>query len=153
VLVANRGIRGTAAHREVIAAHRDPSAVNAAATTHEVRGPELDQLVTVVFRHSGNRAVFVERTFVEQPINTLADGQLAAIVLALDILGAAQLLGQLLAAANFIELRLPGHIRLPPQFSDPSAFALSLSGRGPNETPVAGAPGWPAIQQATLRSR
>jgi CO/xanthine dehydrogenase Mo-binding subunit len=62
---------------------------------------------------AGDRAGLVEAVGVEQVVDALPDGQPAARVLARDPLFAAHATRQLLAAAQLLELRLPGHDRSP----------------------------------------
>jgi hypothetical protein len=50
---------------------------------------------------------------VEQPRDALAHRQFAAVVLTLDVVLAAHLFGELDAALDFVEFRLPRHIFLP----------------------------------------
>src|SRR5262249_52385319 len=84
-----------------------------AASDHEISRGELDQpAVLVIFRLAGNGADLVEGAGIEQLLDALAHGQLAGIVLALDLLLATHLARQRLARPQFIDFRLPAHLAL-----------------------------------------
>ena len=51
----------------------------------------------------------MERVLVEQALQALANGQPSLVVLALDALGPAHLLGELRPPADLLELRFPRH--------------------------------------------
>ena len=79
------------------------AAVDPALADDHVRGQEVGQLaVLVVGPLPGDRAGLVERAGVEQPLDALAHGQPAGLVLARDALLAAHPPRKLLAAAQFL---------------------------------------------------
>jgi hypothetical protein len=102
-------VRCAATYRKIIAADDYETSVDSAGPHHEVRGTELDDFVALILHRARERAVFVKASRIEQMRNALAHGQLAAIVLTFDVVGAAHLLCELDAAFDFVEFRLPGH--------------------------------------------
>ena len=84
----------TALDGEVLAADRDRAAVDLAQSHHVRRGGEFDQLAILVFAQSGQRADFVERTRIEETVDTLAHGQASETVLSIDAVGRAAPIGQ-----------------------------------------------------------
>ena len=65
--------------------------------------------VRVVLGLAGDGADLVEAAAIDQAVDALAHGEPAAVVLALDLVGAAHPPRQLLARAQLVELRLPAH--------------------------------------------
>ena len=58
---------------------------------------------------AGDRADLVEAAAIDQTVDALADGELAGIVLALDLVGAAEPPREFLALAQLVQFRLPSH--------------------------------------------
>ena len=97
-------------HGEVVAAYRHGAAVDAAAAHDEVGRHEVGEVAgLVVLRLAGDGADLVERAGIEQALDALAHGELAAVMLALDLVGAAHAVRQLFAAAQVVDLGLPAH--------------------------------------------
>src|SRR5574341_76428 len=88
------------------------------------RGQASEVVVLVVVCSAGDLAQLVEAAGVREPGDPLADRQAPAVVLALDALGAAELLGERLAALEIVHLGLPVHGLSAP------GWILSLSRRG-----------------------
>jgi hypothetical protein len=110
VLALDGGVRGAAAHGEVVAAHHHRAAFHAGAAEHEVGRREVHQLVSlVVSGAAGDLADLVERALVDEARDALANGEAPAIVLPFHPLGAAERLGEGLAATQLVHLRLPVH--------------------------------------------
>ncbi len=70
----------------------------------------LSRAVCVVFADTRQRADLVEAVGVDQLVDALAHRQPAGVVLALDLVGTAHLLGQGGAAFELFEFGLPGHV-------------------------------------------
>src|SRR2546426_2121497 len=104
LLVGDRRVGGAAADREVVAADDDTAAVDPSGTQHEVRRHDLDQAAVLVAGFAGQRARLVEGTGIEQALDALAHRELAARVLARDVLGPAHPPGQLHAALDLVDL-------------------------------------------------
>jgi hypothetical protein len=85
-----------------------------AAAEHAVgRGHVLAPPVGVVLADAGDRAHFVEAVLVEQAVDALAHRQAAGVVLALDLVGPAHLVGHGGAPGQFVEFGVPGHRHRP----------------------------------------
>jgi len=69
-------------------------------------------VLALVLRDAGQGARLVERAAIEQPLDALAHGEAAGLVLALDVLGAAHGARQLLAALELFDLGIPAHSSL-----------------------------------------
>ena len=67
----------------------------------------VELALVVVGPLAGEGAGLVEGAGVEEALDTLANGQAPGRALALDALGAAHPLGELLAAPELVDLRLP----------------------------------------------
>ena len=86
-LLPDGRVGGAAAHREVVALHHGAPPVDAPVAHDHVRGRELRQLAVVaVLALARQRAGLVERAGVEQPLDALAHGEPAALVLARHLL-------------------------------------------------------------------
>src|SRR6185295_1238067 len=110
VLALDRGVGGAATHGEVVASDHDRPAVDLGAAEHEIRGRELHEVVVlVVLGAAGDLADLVEARGIGELGDALADGETAAVVLTLDALGPAELLGERLAPAELVHLLLPVH--------------------------------------------
>ena len=110
LLLPDGGIGGAAAHREVVAADHDRSAVDPAASEHEIgRLQRLKLAVVAVAAAPRDRADLVEAVRVEQAVDALAHREPAGIVLALDLFGPAHLPGERLAPPQFFDLGFPAH--------------------------------------------
>jgi hypothetical protein len=110
MLLLDRGVGGATAHGEVVAADHDRPAVDPGPPEDEVRRREVGEVVvTVVARLAGDLAQLVKAAGVDEPVDPLADGQSAAVVLSLDARGAAELLGKRLAPPQLLHLGLPSH--------------------------------------------
>ena len=104
------GVRGAAAHREVVAGQDNRPIVDAGQAEDEVGWRQVDEIaVIVVFRDAGGLADLVERALVGHGVDALAHGHLAEKVLPLDLVGSAECLGERFAAAQLGDLRLPAH--------------------------------------------
>jgi non-ribosomal peptide synthetase component E (peptide arylation enzyme) len=57
-----------------------------------------------------------EAVLVDQPVDALAHREAAAVVLALDLVGAAHALRHFLTAAQFVHFRLPDHVQRFPGY-------------------------------------
>ena len=119
-LFADEAVGGAAADREVVALHRDFAPVDAGDADDAVGGGQRGELVAVPLGAAGEDAGLAEAVGIDEQVDSLADGQLAAAFVEGDIVGAAHLPGQLGAALDFVEFglprrlpgRLPGHGRL-----------------------------------------
>src|SRR5208282_2798028 len=78
-----------------------------------VRRHDRRECIPLVFRRSGQRAILVKLFGIEQPFDPLAYRELAAVMLALDVIGPAHRFGELDAAADFFDFLLPRHAILP----------------------------------------
>ncbi len=108
--LADAGVVHPAAHGEVVARDDDRTTVDFAAPGHQIGGEKIRELARlVVFRLAGKRPHLVEGAGIEQPVDPLADVELALVVMAGELLGAAHLSGQRLAPAKLIDLRFPAH--------------------------------------------
>jgi len=112
-LAAGGAVGGTAAHGEVIAADDDPAPLDAARAHHVVRWPEGGEVAVLVRRHAGEDADLAEGAVVQEAVDALADGELAAAALTLDVLLAAHPVGELSAVGELVQFRLPDHARAP----------------------------------------
>ena len=74
---------------------------------HEVGRLEAAAAVGLEDLLAGDGADLVERARVDELVDPLADGELAVLVLAGDLVGAAHLSGLGLEAAQLVDLRLP----------------------------------------------
>ena len=114
-LVLDAAVVGAAAHREIVAGHRHRPPVDTSAPVNEVGRREVDELARArifsftVFRPARQAADFVERARIEQPVDALAHRQLAAVVLALDLVRPAHLLRERLAPAQLLDFLFPAH--------------------------------------------
>ena len=113
LLVADRRVGSAAAHREVVAADHHAAPVDSPRAADEVRRHDRHERLPLVLRRSGNRAVLVKRSGVEQPVDSLAYRELATVMLALDVVGPAHPFGDLDAAADFFDFPFPRHRNLP----------------------------------------
>jgi hypothetical protein len=109
-LLPDGGVRGPAADGEVVGLDDGAAPVDATLADDHVGGHEaLELAVLVVGADAGEPAGLVEGSVVEQPVDALADRELALRALARDALLTAHLVRQRLPAAEFLELGLPGH--------------------------------------------
>ncbi len=84
---------GAAAHGEVVAGDRYGTAVDAGPAHDGIGGREVDEIVAaVIFGLAGDAADLPEGAVIDQPVDALAHGQAAAVVLALHLVGAAHAL-------------------------------------------------------------
>ncbi len=112
-LLSDRAVVGAATHGEVVAHQHHRAAVQLGATHHQVGGREAHQAaVAVVLAAAGERAHLAEGGSIGDRVDALAHGQLAGVLVALDLVGAAELSGELLAIGQFIDFGLPGHVGL-----------------------------------------
>src|SRR5918999_5276448 len=110
MLVLDGGVGGATAHREVVATDHHWPAVDPGPPEDEVRRREVGEVVvTVVARLAGDLPELVKAAGVDEPVDPLPDGEAAAVVLALDARGAAELLGERLAPPELLHLGFPGH--------------------------------------------
>ena len=77
----------------------------------------------------------MEAAGIEQRVDALAHGELAAVVLALDLVGPAHLPRERLAPAQFLDVGFPAHPRAPPAAGDYS-IAPGNAGRDMAEIKV-----------------
>ena len=118
MLALDGRVGGAPPHGEVVAADDDRAAVDLRPPEDEVGRREVLEVVSlVVGRAARDLAQLVEGARIHQLGDPLADGVAAAVVLALDALGPAEPLGQLLAAPQLVQLLLPVHAGLRPTFS------------------------------------
>ena len=97
-----------AADGEVVALEDRPAPLDPALTDDDVGGLEVGELTLVVVGPlAGEGAGLMEGAGVEEAVDALANVQAPGRALALDALGAAHLLGELLAAPELGDLRLP----------------------------------------------
>src|SRR5262249_62108686 len=114
VLALDRGIGGSAAHGEVVAADHDGPSVEPGSAEDEVRWNELLEVVLLVVRRAAcDLADLVKAPRIDQQPDSLPDRVPPAFVLPLHPLRAAQLLGERFAAPELVHLRLPVHARSP----------------------------------------
>ena len=86
----------------------DRAAVDHGAAAEAVGRRHRDEAVVgVVLGAAGQGADLAERAGIDQPADALADGELALAMLAIDLVGAAHLLGEILPPAQFVEFALP----------------------------------------------
>ena len=96
--------------------YNDRAAVNLGAPHHAVGRHQLGEMALIVIaRPSGDRADFVKAALIDEPVEALAYRELAGIVLALDLVGAAERLCLPLPLAQLVQFRLPAHpyLRFP----------------------------------------
>ena len=111
LLLPDRRVGRAAAHREIVAADHDRPAVDPAAAEHEIRRLErLELAVLAVLGAAGERADLVEAAGIEQRVDALAHGELAGVVLALDLVGPAHVPRERLAAAQFLDIGFPAQV-------------------------------------------
>ena len=111
---SNRCIGRAAAHCEVVAHHHHRAAFDLAATEHAVgRGHAGQRVGCVVFADSRQGSHFLKAASIDQTIDALAHRETTAIMLTLDLVGAAHFMGKGLAACEFVEFRLPAHAVSP----------------------------------------
>jgi len=109
-LVLDAAIVGAAAHGEIVAGDGHRAPVDAPAAEDQVGRREIGQrAVSAVLRDAREAADLVEGTFVQQLVYALAHRELAAVVLALDLVRPAHLFRERLAAAQFLDLFFPAH--------------------------------------------
>ena len=109
-LLAQAAIVGAAAHGEIVAGdHHRPAAYPAAAHDQVGRHHVDERARLVVTRLAGDGADLVERARIEYAGDALAHRQLAAVMVALDLVRPAHSAPELLALAQFVYFRLPGH--------------------------------------------
>ncbi|MNM69566.1 hypothetical protein D3C81_811640 [compost metagenome] len=110
-LVAHRAVVGAAAHGEVIPHQHGGSAIQMCATHHQIgRGQAHQPAIAVVLAATGERTHLAEAAGVRDGLDALAHGELARVLVALDLVGSAKLGGQSLAIGQFVDFRLPGHV-------------------------------------------
>ncbi len=116
LLGADRGIARAAAHGEIITADDNGTAVDAAAPHDEVAGKKFGHLTGfVVGRLAGDAADLVEGAGIEHLVDALAHREALVVVLALDLLRAAHLVGELLTRPKLVDFLLPAHVRKLPE--------------------------------------
>src|SRR6185503_1728871 len=114
LLAPDRGVCGATAYCKVIAADNYRPVLDAAATDHEIRRQKIrDFALLVIGCLARDRADFVEASGIQQFLNSLANGELSRIVLALDFVRAPHLEGKRFAPLQFLEFRLPAHPPIP----------------------------------------
>ncbi len=69
----------------------------------------LELIVFVVFTDAGNRADLVEAFWVDDLVDTLANGEPALVMLTLDLVNASHLPRERFAPGEVVEFRLPVH--------------------------------------------
>src|SRR4029077_20824358 len=124
LLAADRGIGRAATHREIVSADHARAAFYPPAPEHEIgRLERLEFAIRAILRAPGERADFMEAARIEQLSDPLAHRELAAVVLALDLVPPAHLPGERLAAAQFLDIGFPAHASTPRRrcYSIPSA--------------------------------
>src|SRR5207245_11352065 len=122
VLALDGRVRRPAGHREVVGADDNGPPVYLGAPEQEVGGGEgLEVVLLVVGRPAGDPADLVEGAGIHELGDALADRVAPALVLALDALGAAELLGELPrgAGARPSPLASPCGMRLPSPRASP----------------------------------
>ena len=114
LLLIDRRVRGSAAHREIVAADHDRTPVDPTATHDEVGGRHVDEIAVVVVRRAtGERADLVERTVVEQRGDPFPNCELPLRAVPFDLLHATHAPRELGPARQLLELRLPTHLSGP----------------------------------------
>jgi hypothetical protein len=109
-LLPDGGVGRPAADGEVVGLDHRATPVDAALADHRVGRQEARQLSrVVVLALARDGAGLVEAAGIEQALHALAHGELAGGVLARDALGPAHPARERLAAAQLVELGLPGH--------------------------------------------
>ena len=109
-LAQARCVRRAAAHREVLAPDGDRPAVYAAYADHEIGGREtLERSVRMAFGPAGAAAVLAETVRIDQPVDSLADGQPALPMLAGHRLRAALFQRRAALGVNILDLAGPAH--------------------------------------------
>ncbi len=117
LLAADGGVGGAAADGEVVATHHHPPPADAGHPPYEVRGADGDQVaLLVVVSLARQGAGFGEGAGVDEPFDAFADGELAACMLALDVLFAAHLAGKLGSPVELFNFGEPGHVRGTPSW-------------------------------------
>ena len=113
---ADEAVGGAAADCEVVALHGDFAPVDERDADDAVGGRQGGEFVAVPLGAAGEDAGLAEAVGVDEQVDSLAHGELAAAFVEGDIVGAAHLSGQFGAALDFVEFglprRLPGHGRL-----------------------------------------
>src|SRR5690606_11665304 len=110
--LATHGSVGRAAsHGEVVTADHHPPSSDGREAHHVIRRGKRLQLGAVVLSPTGQHAAFAERLGVNEALEALADGEAAVVVVALDAFLTAELVRQLLAALEFLDLWFPRHRR------------------------------------------
>ena len=98
-LAWNRRVRRPAAHGEVVSRKHDGTVIDPSGPKHEIRWREVRQVaVLVVLGDASGLADLVERAGIGDRVDPLADGQLAKVMLAFDLVGAPECLSERLAA-------------------------------------------------------
>ncbi len=109
-LCGNRGVGGAAAHGKVVAHHDHGTAVDLAAAEHAVRRRQvLEFVLLVVLTDTGDRADLVKTVWINDLVDTLANGEPALVMLTLDLVNASHLARERFAPGEVVELRLPVH--------------------------------------------
>ena len=106
----DRSIRRAAAHGKIVADHDHGAAVDPAAAEHAVRRRQLGEFAArVILADPGDSADLVKTVWIHQPVDALANGEPALVVLPLDLVNASHLARERFAPGEVVELRLPGH--------------------------------------------
>ena len=110
ILSADCRVCRAAAHGEIVAAHYHRPAIDFSGAGDKVGRSECAELAAfVVNGASGKRADFVERSGIEKLRDSFANGEASGFMLPLDVGRATHLARDGLAAANFVDFRLPAH--------------------------------------------
>ena len=111
-LAGDRCVGGPAAHGKVIGDDDGGAAIDHAAADHAICRRQVGQVARcIVLAEAGDGAELVKAVRVEQLVDALAHREPAAVVLALDLVGAAHLPRECLALAQFVKFGLPVHRR------------------------------------------
>ena len=100
-LGGDRGVGGAAADGEIVADDNDRPAVDQPAAEHAIRRRERGEVAGgIILGLAGDGADLVEASRIDEERNALAHGQPAAVMLALDLVGAAHLAREALRGAS-----------------------------------------------------
>src|SRR5262249_31126892 len=139
LLLPDGRVGGATPHGEVVPADDDGTAVDATAAEDEVGRRQVGQGTVLVDGLAGDGADLVERARVEEGVDALPNGELAAVVLAGDLLGAAHAPGQVLGPAQLGDLGCPC-----PVVAVPHGRRWYGCGAAATSSAPAGPAGWPA---------